>query len=80
MNSNRRINDPFHNPFHNRHCVPVHSRLDEMQTLTQMVWLNDRVADPQSTTSEPFQHWARAVAALGALLLFVLVSATFLFR
>ena len=37
------INDPIHNPFHNRFHVPVHSRLDEMQAHTQVVWLKDPV-------------------------------------
>ena len=35
-----RINNPIHNPFHNRFHVPVHSRLDEMQAYTHMVWLH----------------------------------------
>jgi hypothetical protein len=38
------INDPYRNPFHNRFRVPVHSRLDEMQAFTHMIWLNDYTA------------------------------------
>jgi|KBSSwiStaDraftv2_1062776.scaffolds.fasta_scaffold38571_5 hypothetical protein len=46
------INNPYHNPFHNRFHVPVHSRLDEMQALTQMTWLNQRTTDEKSDSRE----------------------------
>lgn len=73
------INDPFRNPFHNRFHVPVHSRLDEMQAYTHMVWLNSPITLDQQTENE--QHpriWARALAGAFALVLLVVVSAALL--
>ncbi len=70
------INDPVHNPFHNRFHVPVHSRLDEMQAYTHMVWLND--APPSARNADNNQHarrWGRALAGAFALVLVVVVSA-----
>jgi hypothetical protein len=59
------INDPYRNPFHNRFHVPVHSRLDEMQAFTHMVWLNDHTTlDQHTTAGEHARHWIRAIAGL----------------
>jgi len=73
------INDPYRNPFHNRFHVPVHSRLDEMQAYTQMVWLNDE-SDKQTGTGEHARHWGRAIAGAFALILLVVFSAALLSR
>ena len=70
------INDPFHNPFRNRFQVPVHSRLDEMQSYTHMVWLND--AGPSDHSTDNNQHaprWGRALVGAFALVLVVVFSA-----
>ena len=75
----QRINDPNHNPFHNRFHVPVHSRLDEMQAYTHMVWLNEPAAlDQEAGKHQHPQHWGRALAGAFALLLVVIFSATLL--
>ena len=37
------ISDPYRNPFHNRFHVPVHSRLDEMQAYTNLIWLDEKI-------------------------------------
>lgn len=74
------IDDPIRNPFHNRFHVPVHSRLDEMQSYTHMVWLNSPMTLDQQTDQE--QHprpWGRALAGAFALVLLVVVSAAVLF-
>ena len=74
-----RINDPIHNPFHNRFRVPVHSRLDEMQAYTHMVWL--RSPDPpdqQTKTGQHPRHYAGALAGAFALVLVVVFSAALL--
>jgi hypothetical protein len=69
--------DPFHNRFH----VPVHSRLDEMQAYTHMIWLNSPVQlDQQTNNEQPSRHWGRALAGAFALLLLVVVSAAVLSR
>jgi len=66
------INDPFHNPFRNRFRVPVHSRLDEMQSYTHMAWLSDsRPVDQKMDQNQ--QHWGRALAGAFALILVVVV-------
>ena len=71
-----RINDPFHNPFHNRFRVPVHSRLDEMQAYTHMVWLNDPPpSDQQPDDNQHARRWGRALAGAFALVLVVVFSA-----
>ena len=75
-----RINDPIHNPFHNRFHVPVHSRLDEMQAYTQVVWLKDP-APLNSETENDQQNTRprlRAVAGAFALVLVVAFSAAVL--
>ena len=74
-----RVNDPIHNPFHNRFHVPVHSRLDEMQAYTHMVWLNSPTTFDQQTDKEQHpRHWGRALAGAFALVLLVVVSAAVL--
>lgn len=71
------IHDPYHNPFHNRFRVPVHSRLDEMQSYTHMVCLGDRT--PMGHKKDQNQrHWGRALAGAFALVLAVIVSAALL--
>ena len=75
----RRVHDPIHNPFHNRFHVPVHSRLDEMQAYTHMVWLNGPVPLDQQTEKEQHsRYWGRALAGAFALVLLVVVSAAVL--
>ena len=82
MKPTTRIHDPFHNPFHNRFHAPVHSRLDEMQAYTHMVWLKEPVALLQETENN--QHsgrWrsgGRALAGAFALVLVVIFSAALL--
>ena len=74
-----RINDPIHNPFHNRFRDPVHSRLDEMQSFTQMAWLHSPMPlDQQTKTDQHPRYWARALAGAFALVLVVVLSATLL--
>ena len=74
-----RINDPIHNPFHNRFHVPVHSRLDEMQAYTHMVWLNTPMStDEQTDADQHPRYWIRALAGAFALVLVVVVSAAVL--
>ena len=73
------INDPLRNPFHNRFHVPVHSRLDEMQAYTHMVWLNGPIVMDHETEKEQHpRHWGGALAGAFALVLLVIVSAAFL--
>jgi hypothetical protein len=73
------INNPVHNPFHNRFHVPVHSRLDEMQAYTHMVWLNERVALNEEIEKDQHpRYWGRALAGAFALVLVVVFSATLL--
>ena len=73
------INDPIHNPFHNRFHVPVHSRLDEMQAYTHMIWLNERASsDQQAQKHQHSRPWVGALAGAFALMLVVIVSAAFL--
>jgi hypothetical protein len=75
----QRIHDPYHNPFHNRFHAPVHSRLDEMQAYTHMVWLNEQaVLDRETGKKQHPQHWGRALAGAFALVLVVIFSATLL--
>ena len=74
-----RINDPIHNPFHNRFQAPVHSRLDEMQSYTHMVWLHSPMPlDEQTKTGRRPRYWVRALAGAFALVLVVIFSATLL--
>ena len=74
-----RINNPIHNPFHNRFHVPVHSRLDEMQAYTHMVWLHSPAPSHQQTkTDQHPRHYAGALAGAFALVLVVVFSAALL--
>jgi hypothetical protein len=74
-----RVHDPIHNPFHNRFHVPVHSRLDEMQAYTHMVWLHSPAPFEQQTeTNQHRRTWARALAGAFALVLVVVFSAALL--
>ena len=74
------LKDPIHNPFHNRFHVPVHSRLDEMQAYTQVVWLKDPAPLSDEETDENPRPWLRAVAGAFALVLVVAFSAAVLSR
>lgn len=79
MKPTRQIHDPYHNPFYNRFHAPVHSRLDEMQAYTNMVWLNESVGlDHERHKNQHPRHWGRALAGAFALLLVVIFSATIL--
>lgn len=69
------VNNPFRNPFHNRFHVPVHSRLDEMQAYTHMVWLNDPAPMDQRAEKNHGAHWGRALAGAFALVIVVVFSA-----
>ena len=73
-----RINDPFRNPFHNRFHVPVHSRLDEMQSYTHIVRLDDTTnsVDETGSTDKP-RLWLGALAGAFGLVLLVVISARF---
>jgi hypothetical protein len=73
-----RINDPYRNPFHNRFHVPVHSRLDEMQSYSHLVWLNDQTDDESSEGVQKSRPWIAALAGAFALVLVVVFSAAFL--
>ncbi len=76
-----RINNPIHNPFHNRFHVPVHTRLDEMQAYTHMVWLRSPApSDQQTKTDQHPRHYAGALAGAFALVLVVVFSAALLFN
>ncbi len=73
---NARIKDPIHNPFHNRFNVPVHSRLDEMQAYTHMVWLHDPAPmDQGAEKNHGARHWGPALAGAFALVVVVVFSA-----
>ena len=70
------LKDPIHNPFHNRFHVPVHTRLDEMQAYTQVIWLKDQAPLNGGTEFERNgRPWLRAVAGAFALVLVVAFSA-----
>ena len=74
-----RIDDPIHNPFHNRFNVPVHSRLDEMQAYTQMAWLHSAMPlDQQTKTDQHSRQYAGALAGAFAVVLVVVFSAAWL--
>ena len=75
------LKDPIHNPFHNRFQVPVHSRLDEMQAYTQVVWLKDpSPLNGETDIEQNGRPWLRAVAGAFALVLVVAFSAVVLSR
>jgi len=69
-----RITDPYRNPFHNRFHVPVHSRLDEMQSYTHRVGLNDNTSSDEQTDDKTRLP---ALAGAFALVLLVAFSAVF---
>ena len=73
-----RINDPYRNPFHNRFHVPVHSRLDEMQSYSHLVWLKDKTDDEKGEGAQKSRPWIAALAGAFALVLVVVFSAAFL--
>jgi len=74
-----RINDPIHNPFHNRFEVPVHSRPDEMPSYTHMIRLASPIPlDQQTKTDRHPRYWIPALAGAFALMLVVLFSAALL--
>lgn len=73
----KNIDDPFRNPFHNRFHVPVHSRLDEMQAYTHMIWLNEQTSSDE-TKARHSHSWIGALAGAFALLLVVVFSAALL--
>ena len=75
---NARIKDPIHNPFHNRFNVPVHSRMDEMQAYTHMIWLNTPMSAEQTDSDQHPRYWLRALAGAFALVLVVVFSAALL--
>lgn len=79
MKRTQRIQDPYQNPFRNRFNVPVHSRLDEMQAYTHMIWLNEPiVVNPDKEKTHHSHEWTSALAGAFALLLLVIFSATWL--
>ena len=79
MKATTRIHDPYRNPFYNRFHVPVRSRLDEMQALTHMVWLNEpAVLDQGMTKEHPGRNWRGALAGAFAFVLAVVFSVTLL--
>ena len=74
-----RINDPYRNPFHNRFHVPVHSRLDEMQSYTHLVWLDENLGSGEkSDGTRKSRPWIAALAGAFALVLVVVFSAALL--
>jgi len=75
----RLINDPYRNPFQNRFHVPVHSRLDEMQSYTHHVWLNDNTSSDEESDGTQTSRLPALVGAF-ALVLVVVFSAAFLSR
>ena len=73
------IKDPYRNPFHNRFHVPVHSRLDEMQSYTHLVWLDERISSGEKTDgTRKSRPWIAALAGAFALVLVVVFSAALL--
>ena len=75
------INDPYRNPFHNRFHVPVHSRLDEMQSYTHRVWLDEKTSPGEKPgTVRRSRPRIAALAGAFALVLVVVFSAAFLSR
>jgi hypothetical protein len=72
------IKDPYRNPFHNRFHVPVHSRLDEMQSYTHLVWLDEKLGSEKSDGTRKSRPWIAALAGAFALVLVVVFSAALL--
>ena len=73
-----RTKDYLHNPFQNRFNVPVTQRLDEMQAVTNMVWLHEPAvvnSSGHADRSEDSANRSRRVnLRLLLLLLIVLIS------
>ena len=69
------INDPFRNPFHNRFNVPVHSRLDEMQSYTHLVRLEDEKSSDDGARRS--RSWLPALAGAFTLVLVVVFLSRF---
>lgn len=75
------INNPYRNPFHNRFQVPVHSRLDEMQSYTSVDWLDDkRTIGERADSVRKSRPRIAALAGALALVAVVVFSAAFLSR
>ena len=75
------IRDPYRNPFHNRFHVPVHSRLDEMQAYTNLIWLDEKITSGDKTDgTQKSRPWIAALAGAFALDLVVVFSAALLSR
>jgi len=73
------VNNPYRNPFHNRFHVPVHSRLDEMQAYTHLVWLDESISFGEKTDgTRKSRPWIAALAGAFALVLVVVFSAALL--
>jgi len=72
------IKDPYRNPFHNRFHVPVHSRLDEMQSYTHLVWLDEKLGSEKSDGTRKSRPWIAALAGAFAFVLVVVFSAALL--
>ncbi len=73
------VNNPYRNPFHNRFHVPVHSRLDEMQAYTHLVWLDEKIDSGEKTDStRKSRPWIAALAGAFGLVLVVVFSAALL--
>ena len=73
------IKDPYRNPFHNRFHVPVHSRLDEMQSYTHLVRLDEKSGSGEKTDgTRKSRPWIAALAGAFALVLLVVFSAALL--
>lgn len=79
MKLTRSINDPYHNPFHNRFHFPVHSRIDEMQAYTHMIWLNEQAElEREPEKNEHPLNLVHGLAPVFALVLLVVFSAMLL--
>jgi hypothetical protein len=75
------ISDPYRNPFHNRFHVPVHSRLDEMQAYTNLIWLDEKISSgDKADGTRKSRPWIAALAGAFALVLVVVFSAALLSR
>jgi hypothetical protein len=68
----------LHNPFQNRFNVPVTHRLDEMQAVTNMVWLHERTVGNsnryEDRSADETIRSGQVTTGLWSLLFFVLIS------
>jgi hypothetical protein len=73
-----RKTDYLHNPFQNRFHVPVTQRLDEMQAVTNMVWLHEQmVGKPnahEDQSADEINRSEQVMIGLWSLLFFWLIS------